>query len=245
MLADLQDTTPQSGYLNKEVHLPATSLYALIQFIADELPRWRDDPARPINTSETALTEYLSDHLDSAARRSPGWDIFKFRTEAVDEQHKGRRIDLAPKPCGVTVWIAGRPYTQYEILLPIECKILPTPKGKATPKGNDRDEREYVINRQATTGGLQRFKAGHHGAAHSVGAMIAYVQKEAPIFWEKRVASWIKDLVEAGQPGWSTGDILRLERSNEEKRIAVYSSLHARDGDLGEIELRHLWLQMN
>ena len=114
-----------------------------------------------------------------------------------------------------------------------------------TPIGKDRDEREYVINRQASTGGIQRFKAGHHGSAHGLAALIAYVQKETPKFWQKRVAGWINDLVEAGQPGWSKEDFLRLEHNNEEKRIAVYSSLHARDRDLGEIELRHLWLQMN
>ena len=71
-----------------------------------------------------------------------------------------------------------------------------------TPIGKDRDEREYVINRQASTGGIQRFKAGHHGSAHGLAALIAYVQKETPKFWQKRVAGWINDLVEAGQPGW-------------------------------------------
>ena len=245
MLANLEGTTHQSGYFRQDLHRPATFLYELIEFIANELPLWRDDPARPVNTSETALTEYLSDHLDSAARKSPGWDILKFRTEAVDEKHKGRKIDLAPKPCGITIWIAGRPYTQYQILLPIECKILPTPNGKAAPKGDDRDEREYVINRQATTGGIQRFKAGHHGSDHSMGAMIAYVQRETPKFWQKCVTTWIKDLIEAAQPGWSTEDFLRLEKKDEEKGLTIYKSLHARDGDLKEIELRHLWLQMN
>lgn len=245
MLANLEGTTPQSGNFRQDLHKPATFLYEVIEFIANELPRWRDDPSRPNNMAETALTEYLSDHLDTAARRSSGFDILKFRTEAVDEKHKGRKVDLAPKPCGVTVWIAGRPYTQYQILLPIECKILPTPNGKATPKGDDRDEREYVINRQATTGGIQRFKAGHHGSAHSIGAMIAYVQKETPKFWQKRVAAWIKDLVDAAQSGWSTEDLLRLEKNDEEKKIAVYKSLPARGGNLKEIELRHLWLQMS
>ena len=65
------------------------------------------------------------------------------------------------------------------------------------------------------------------------------------MFWSKHVAKWIKELVEAGEPGWGTGDFLRLEHNNKEQGMAVYHSLHARDNDLGEIELRHLWLQMN
>ena len=239
MLADLQDTIPQSGYLNKEVHLLATSRYELLNFIAGELPRWRDRGDRKVETAETALTSQLCAHLNSAARHSTGWDFLQFRIEEPDEQNKGRKIDLVPAPCAATVWIEGRRHTDFDTILPIECKRLPTPIGK------DRDEREYVINRQASTGGIQRFKEGHHGAAHALAAMIAYVQKETTMFWSKHVAKWIKELVEAGEPGWGTGDFLRLEQNNEEQGMAVYRSLHARDNDLGEIELRHLWLQMN
>ena len=239
MLADLQDTIPQSGYLNKEVHLLATSRYELLNFIAGELPRWRDRGDRKVETAETALTSQLCAHLNSAARHSTGWDFLQFRIEEPDEQNKGRKIDLVPAPCAATVWIEGRRHTDFDTILPIECKRLPTPIGK------DRDEREYVINRQASTGGIQRFKAGHHGATYGLAAMIAYVQKETTMFWSKHVAKWIKELVEAGEPGWGTGDFLRLEQNNEEQGMAVYRSLHARDNDLGEIELRHLWLQMN
>jgi hypothetical protein len=239
MLADSQDTTPRSGYLSREVHLPATSRYALIKFITDELPRWRDRSDRKAETSETPLTSQLCAHLNSAARHSTGWDFLQFRPEEPDERHRGRKIDLVPAPCGATVWIEGRCHTDFDAILPIECKRLPTPKDK------DRDEREYVINRHASTGGIQRFKAGHHGAAHKLAAMIAYVQKGTPLHWEKHVAKWIKELVESGQPGWTAKDLLRLERNDKAQRIAVFRSLHARDGGLGEIELCHLWLKMN
>ncbi|MBS1787200.1 MAG: hypothetical protein JST85_05730 [Acidobacteria bacterium] len=238
MLAE-QHITPQSGFLSDDVHLPATSLHALILFIADELPRWRDDPVRPVNTSETDLTDHLCDYLESIIYKSPGFDSFRFRTEVTDERHKSRKIDLALKPRSTTIWIGPRAYTKYQTLLPIECKILPTPKGAK------RDEREYVINRQSSTGGIQRFKAGHHGSAHKFAAMIAYVQQETLVFWEKCVAGWIKDLVESGQHGWTTKDQLHLDSKNDEQGITIFSSLHERDNDQGEIELRHLWLKMN
>ncbi len=239
MLATIADTSAQSGALSSDVHPVATFRYELLDFITDELPRWRDDPERPNHTSEPALTEYLCDHLSSAARKSPGWDILQFRTEVTDEQQRGRKIDLAPKPCGVTIWIGGRGYTQYDILLPIECKRLPT------PPGTDRDEWEYVFNRRATTGGIQRFKAGHHGAAHTLGAMIAYVQEENAMLWDKRVAEWIKELVDSGQPGWTAQDLLHLEHDDKARGMTLFRSLHTRENGLQDIELRHLWLQMN
>ena len=107
--------------------------------------------------------------------------MLQFRIEEPDEQKTGRKIDLIASPCGPTIWIDGRRCTQFDTLLPIECKRLPTPKDK------NRDEREYVINRKATTGGIQRFKAGDHGAAHSRAAIIAYVQAETPQIWFDRL----------------------------------------------------------
>ncbi len=180
-------------------------MHELIDFIAYELPRWRDHPDRSAQTSETALTSQLCGHLNTAARFSPGWDILQFRIEEPDEQQRGRKIDLVASPCGPTVWIEGRRCTQFDTLLPIECKRLPTPKDK------DRDEREYVINRHATTGGIQRFKAGNHGAAHSLAAMIAYVQAESPATWHGRLNAWIGELERSTHIGWSAKDLMRID----------------------------------
>jgi hypothetical protein len=239
MLADFPDVPTMSGTLSSDVHLRATSRYELLDFIKDELPRWRDRPDRKTETSETTLTSQLCAHLNSAARHSTGWDFLQFRVEEPDEQYRGRRIDLVPAPCGATVWIEGRRHADFDTLLPIECKRLPTPRDK------DRDEREYVFNRHASTGGIQRFKAGHHGAAHTFGAMIAYVQEETTIVWDRRVSEWIKELVESGQHGWTAKDFLHLEQDNQTQRIALLRSLHTRDNNLQDIELRHLWLEMN
>jgi len=45
---------------------------------------------------------------------------------------------LVAASCGAAVWIEGRCHIDFDPLLPIECKRLPTPRGK------DSDEREYV-----------------------------------------------------------------------------------------------------
>ena len=239
MLANSPPTVAYSGTLSRDVHLPATFLHELLAFVADQLPRWRDDPERPGDTSETALTEHLCDYLSGAARLSSGWDILQFRTEVTDEQYKSRKIDLAPKPCGATIWIDGRRHTQYDSLLPIECKRLPT------PKGSNRDEREYVFSRYSTTGGIQRFKAGHHGAVHALGAMIGYVQEGTVKTWHERIEMWISDLVSSVQSGWTEADLLHAERHREEVRLAVFHSAHERENGLPKIELSHLWLEMN
>lgn len=236
MLANSPDTPTTIGTLNRDVHVTATFVHELIEFIISELPRWRDDSDRPQDIGENALTEYLCDHLNSAARLSDGWDVVQFRNEAIDEIHKDRKVDIAPKPCGATIYIDGRRQTQYYPLLPIECKRLPT------PKGSKRDEREYVFNQYASTGGIQRFKAGHHGANHTLGAMIGYMQEETTAFWDARVAQWIRDLVTNGERGWSNDDLLVFE--NDSGIVATLKSSHSREG-LQNIELSHLWVNMN
>jgi hypothetical protein len=239
MLANISYASAQSGTLGKDVHLPATSRYELLDFIAGQLPQWRDRGDRKTETAETSLTSQLCAHLNSAARHSGGWDFLQFRSEEPDEHTKGRKIDLVAAPCDTTVWIEGRRHVDFESLLPIECKRLPTPKDK------ERDEHEYVVNRHASTGGIQRFKAGHHGAAHKLGAMIAYIQEESRTVWNKRVAEWIEERVESGQAGWSAKDLLHLERDDETLRLAVFRSSHTRENGLPDIELRHLWVEMN
>lgn len=238
MLANIPHVSAQSGSLSRDVHLPATSRYELLDFITGELPRWRDRGDRKKETSETSLTSQLCAHLNSAAHFG-GWDFLQFRTEEPDEQNKGRKIDLIPAPRAAIVWIEGRRHIDFDSLLPIECKRLPTPKDK------DRDEREYVINGQASTGGIQRFKAGHHGASHKVGAMIGYVQQETRTFWTTQVAEWINGLISSGQSGWTVTDLLNVEHDDDTLQVTVLRSSHTREKGLPDIELRHLWIQMN
>ncbi|MGD0548775.1 MAG: hypothetical protein ABR991_13290 [Terracidiphilus sp.] len=239
MLANYPNTAAQFGSLNREVQKPATFRYELINFIANELPRWRDRPGRPIATAETELTSQLCAHLNSASRHSAGWDVLQFRVEIPDEEKKGRKIDLAPSPLDCTITIEGRMHSDFDMLMPIECKRLPIPKGK------NRDEREYISNHYNSTGGIQRFKAGHHGSIHSFGAMIAYVQKETRMFWYEQIAEWINDLVMVGATGWTSKDLLDLVQDDDRLKLAILSSSHTRDNGLPEIELRHLWISMN
>lgn len=238
MLADFP-ISAQAGRFEPEVHLPGTAPYALLEFIAYELPLWRDHPDRKPKTSETALTDQLCGHLNSAARCSVGWSRVQFRTEVPDEVCRARAIDLAPKPCGAVLIIEGRRHTQFDTLLPIECKRLPTPKGE------DRDEREYVVTKSGSTGGIRRFKFGHHGAAHRVAAMIAYVQEQTLPHWLAQVNGWIQDLSSETGSEWSVSDALQPLKDDSAVGLCTLHSQHQRRGGLEPIDLRHLWVRMN
>lgn len=238
MLAD-SPIIAQAGRLEPEVQLPGTARYALLEFIADELPHWRDHPERKAEASETALTGQLCDHLNSATRASAGWSQVQFRTEVPDEVRRGRAIDLAPKPCGAVLIIEGRRHTQFDTLMPIECKRLPTPKEK------NRDEREYVVTATGSTGGIQRFKFGHHGSSHRVAAMIAYVQEQTSAHWLTQVNGWIGNLARETDSGWTASDALQPLKDDPDAGVCRLRSRHQRRGELEAIDLQHLWLRMN
>ncbi|WP_316235337.1 MULTISPECIES: hypothetical protein [unclassified Bradyrhizobium] len=239
MLANFSESSLQIGTLAKDLHVPNSFLSGLIACIANELPRWRDRLDRKAETSETVLSAQLCAHLNSITRHAPGWDILQFRTEEPDENYKGRKIDLIPAPSGINLWVDGRRYSDFDPLLPIECKRLPTPAGK------DRDEREYVFSKFSSTGGIQRFKAGHHGSKHTQGAMIAYIQEDTCSDWQSRVSGWISGLATAAESGWASSDQLKPRSTDVERRIAVLESTHKRLQSLPDISLYHLWVQMS
>ena len=239
MLADEGEATPHSGALTTDLHLPKEWISSLITFIAGALPAWRDDPRRPAETGEVKLSAQLCGRLNSLCRHTPGWDFLQFRREEPDETDGRRSIDLVASAAGNIIWINGREYDDYQSLIPIECKRLPTPFGP------DRDEREYVITGKGSTGGLQRFKAGHHGAEHVRAAMIAFLQANDVTHWHKAVSEWIDDLVTASVAGWSAADKLMLSAYDKSKRVAKLASIHNRTkGMTPNIQIDHLWIEM-
>lgn len=234
MLADEKPEIKQ-GELEPSVQDAHTSRTELIKFIASRLPVWRDDPAREMKLGEDSLTHQLCTFLNAAAYHSD-WSHVQFRTEVPD----GRRsIDMTVQPLGNTSFIAEQRWlTVYDVLLPIECKRLPTPKEK------DRDEREYVTTEPSSSGGIQRFKLGAHGAKHPVAAIIGYVQSNTHEYWFDQVNGWIGDLVQQGSEGWSATDALRAEAVDINEGLHTCWSRHARVNNLPPIEIHHLWVLM-
>ena len=236
VLADQSDCRVASGTLDANLHLPGEWLSVLMEFIATILPGWRDDPVRPVVTSETVLSAQLCSRLNGACRHG-GWDFIQFKQEEPDEASAQRTVDLAVSPAGATLWIEGREYTEYRTLFPIECKRLPT------PSGTNRDEREYLYSRYSTTGGVQRFKDGHHGSMHLRAAMIGYVQSHSVTHWQSRLNAWIDDLVRERLDGWTLSDRLGLISYDRGNRLATLRSQHGRYG-LNDIVIDHFWIEM-
>jgi len=239
MLAD-ESTSRPLGQLAPGVLVKGCSRAAILDFILDQLPLWRDRldrTERSPHTKETTLTSRLCAHLNSASRKAPHWDCLQFRVEEEDETHPSRKIDLAAAAVGDALIVEGRSYNDFEMILPIECKRLPTPNGAK------RDEREYVITRIGVRGGIQRYKEGMHGAAHVHAGMIAYVQQQNFDYWFSRIRGWIQDLYTTGSPGWSPADALVAQKQDSVAGIAVYESEHSRVGR-SAIHLRHLWVRM-
>lgn len=236
MLADGSDR-PASGALDSTLHLPGESIRAIIAFIGSTLPAWRDDPNRKAETSETKLTAQLCSRLNSASHRS-NWDFLQFKREEPDEDAGGRSIDLAATPKGRSIMVEGRRYSEYQTLLPIECKRLPTPPGRK------RDPREYLYSQHSSTGGIDRFKNGHHAAGHKQAAMIGYVQGKDIPHWKSQFDVWVAALGAAGTGQWSSSDTLSLLAHNAKERVGILQSSHTRVAPLEPIAIDHLWIEM-
>lgn len=237
MLADGGGRHAAAGALDGDLHLRGEWHVAFLDFIVGLLPSWRDDPDRPPADGETTLTAQLCARIASALRYGP-WDFLQVRREEPDETSAARALDIAVAPAGSRILVEGRTYTEYNTLLPMECKRLPT------PKGHERDEREYLYSQYKTTGGVQRFKAGHHASLHSRAAMIGYVQQHDVAHWAAQTDQWIDQLEAAKQPGWRATDKLALTDHDTANRVGQLRSTHQRDKGLADIDLEHLWIEM-
>jgi len=111
------------------------------------------------------LTSQLCGHLSGAARHSDGWDILHFRTEVPDETNRGRRIDLAPAPLGIAIWIEARRYTGFDILFPLNASGFRRHQ-IATEMNENTSSVVHPQLGHSHYWGIQRFKAGLHGGAH-------------------------------------------------------------------------------
>ncbi len=238
MLADLAISTPSAGALGAGALAAHLSLRRIVEFVAEQLASWRGHPERPPAESEAQLNAQLCMYLNGAARRS-ALDAIQFCAEVPDEAQRGRRIDLAAIPCGGTLRVEGRCYSEFQTILPIECKRLPTPSDDRR-----RDEREYVIGGEHTTvGGIQRFKLGAHGAAHPLAVLIGYIQAGTPEDWRGTINRWLAELADADAV-WQ-GERLDPLAPPVAGAVARFISVHRRDAASSRsIELQHLWIDM-
>jgi hypothetical protein len=216
---------------------PTTTLVeSTLQFVAEELGPWSDDPDRPAEESEERLNAQLCKYLNVAA--SARFPMVLFSHE--EKQTKTRRIDFAANPSAAI--FVGKTYrTIYDPFVVFEGKRLPTPSSAR--------EREYVSGGTEYSGGIQRFKRGLHGAMVEDAAMVGYVQDGRFDTWLMRINGWVSE--EASQPSapdetWSPTECLAFLPNEPQPKVARATSRHSRTNSNAslEIQLRHLWVEM-
>ncbi|MHB1322557.1 MAG: hypothetical protein ACYCY0_13500, partial [Acidithiobacillus ferrivorans] len=69
-------------------------------------------------------------------------------------------------------------------------------------------------------------------------------QAESSETWYDRLNVWIKELDDPTHTGWSTKDLMHIDSSDTQLGLTVLRSLHSREKGLSEIEIRHLWIEM-
>jgi hypothetical protein len=214
--------------------------HAIVAFIFSELPVWRDRISITEVTDEPNLNQRLCVHLNSAARRR-SFDSVQFLQEPV--QAAGRRADMGVMPLG-TIEVQGRSYQDFEQLLPIECKRLPT------PADSHRSDCEYVHGTpDHRTGAIERFKHGLHGADNKRALIIAYVQSETFAHWLAKVNERLASLADSSSDDgiWSPNELLSLLTAESKSDVSKLHSRHQRKRKAGtdHIDIEHLWLRMN
>jgi hypothetical protein len=208
-----------------------------IDFVYEKLPEWRDDPSRPDEQWEDKLNLQLCKFLDSRAREE--FPMVRFDHE--EYQTDRRRVDLSASPARPMI-IKAEPHSIYKPFLVLEGKRLPAPS-------RDR-EKEYVTGgAEKSTGGMQRFKLGLHGAEMDLAAIIGYVQESSFHGWHMSVNKWILELSDGSESDkcvWNADEILEPVRENASKSVTDYRSVHTRTRcESGhKITLRHLWVLM-
>jgi hypothetical protein len=207
-----------------------------LDFVRDELPRWRDRQDRREEDAEEALNAQLCKHLDARARHH--LRMVQFHHE--ERQARRRRVDISAGRTeggfiGTTYHSIDDPFVVFE--------------GKRLPAPDKTREREYVTGGEEKSGGIQRFKLGLHGAQFTTVGMIGYIQKDLPRRWHDQINLWIRDLAGAsplGQEKWETGE--QLAHFTEDARTLTAScvSSHSRVGAAVSlhIDIYHLWIQM-
>lgn len=236
MIADEPRPTPGIGTPD-DTFLDADAFHhTIVSFIERELPVWRDRRYPVQFHDEPNLNQILCLHLNSASRHQ-NLDSIQFLQEAV--QVAGRRADMGVMPRGIII-VEGRTYEDFEQLLPIECKRLPTPKDKR------RSDCEYVHGIPGhRSGAIERFKHCLHGAGNRRALIIAFVQSESFGHWfstiNERLNKCAADNADDGL--WSPAEPLSSTPSTRPD-IHKLNSVHRRIST-DSIQIEHLWIRMN
>lgn len=240
MIADESRPIPALGNLEAGVLELGAFCREIVSFIEHELPVWRKRPEISQVEDEPRLNQSLCLHLDKASRHT--FDSIRFLQEPI--QGSGRNADIGVMPVDA-ITVEGINYHDYEQLLPIECKRLPT------PTDSRRSDLEYVHGLPGKrTGGIERFKHGLHGRGNRHALMIAYVQEKSAEHWLAVVNERLAELTQKSSDNglWNPTESLNVETPVKTADVQRSSSRHKRLQPPCcsiSVDMEHLWLRMN
>ena len=240
MIADESRPIPALGNLDAGVLELGAFCREIVSFIERELPIWRQRPELFQVEDEPRLNQSLCLHLDRASRH--GFDSIRFLQEPI--QGSGRNADIGALPVNI-ITVQGISYHDYEQLLPIECKRLPT------PSGSRRSDLEYVHGMPGQrTGGIERFKHGLHGRENRHALIVAYVQGRSFAQWQTVINARLVEMANDGATAelWSPAEPLSEPTSSKNAEVARLTSRHKRLQPpccFDSVDMEHLWLLMN
>jgi hypothetical protein len=207
-----------------------------LEFVREQLSKWRDNPDRTPEEAEERLNAQLCKFLNVTSRDS--FPMIHFSHE--EKQTGAHRVDMAALP--IFGGFIGHTYhTIYDPFLVFEGKRLPAPS-------KDR-EREYVTGGAKKSGGIQRFKLALHGAQQKTAAMIGYIQKQDAEHWRSAVNQWICEI--ADDPAFIAEQWSKHEQLSEIPNLVPHtsssSSIHKRSKAAvsSQIKILHLWIEMH
>jgi hypothetical protein len=189
---------------------------------------------------EKPINQKLALFLESQSRG------YEFSTGTISPLYflfiKDTDLNSSRRQPDIGVFLGSSGVTINEAFFHIECKRLPTPL-----KGG-RLESEYARGGN-NDGGIERFKKELHGASLSVGAMVAYIQKDDYLVWHKRVNGWIKNFMDANPDDnitWSKDDLLSNSSNNQSEKssLKIYKSKNSRI-NYPPIILYHFWIPLS
>lgn len=193
---------------------PSKAQSVVVDFLKCNLPLYLSLHDKKL-TGEDDISQAIVIFLETQARRNNSDLLFCFQYKYISSR---RSVDIAVLHEG-----------SFKAFFVIEAKRLPPTNTK-----------DYV---QGNTGGIERFKKGHHGQGLFVSAMLGYVQNNGFEHWHSQVNSWIDNLNPNSNDviTWCKKDRLRKVESSE--NMGLYTSIHSRP-EQKSISLYHFWLNM-
>lgn len=238
MIADDFHKPRPSGNLDAGVLELGAFCREIVTFVETELPVWRQRLEIAQVEGEPRLNQSLCLHLERARRHK--FDFIRFFNQPL--QSPNREADIGAFPLDPIV-VEGVSYQDYEQLLPIECKLFPT------PPDSRRSDLEYVHGLPGyRTGGIERFKHGLHGQENQHALMIAYVQANSFAHWQSTINTRLTELAANASTAtlWSpverlssnslaSNGVLRLQSRHKRIQPPCCSPI---------MEVEHLWVSM-